>query len=68
LGAWVLAQRTKAGLTQQELADRARVSRQLVMRVENGALRSEFWKVLSVIQALGGDISVADAQEVQAWQ
>lgn len=54
LGAALRDARRRAGLSQQELADRARVSRQWLSRLETGSNPgAELRKVLDVLGALG---------------
>ena len=58
-GAAVREARTQAGLTQQELADRANVSRRWLGMFENGQnLGAELSKVLGLIEALGMELSM----------
>jgi len=47
------AARTAAGLTQQELADRAGLSRKTVNTVENGVFTPSVLVALTLAQALG---------------
>lgn len=58
-GAAVREERTRAGLTQQELADRAHVSRRWLGMFENGKnLGAELSKVLTVVQALDRELAM----------
>jgi predicted transcriptional regulator len=61
IGAWVANRREQLGLTQAEVAERAHVSRQLVGRVEAGALRAELWAVIAVVEAVGGLMAVEES-------
>lgn len=47
------------GLTQQQLADRARVSRPWVVTVEGGHLRAELGKLLALFAELGLDLDLS---------
>ena len=62
LGALVRTARRAHGLTQAELADRLRVSRDWVIRLEKGSPRLETQKVLDALAVLGLRLDVADAQ------
>lgn len=54
LGAVVRGARTRAGLTQAQLADRAGVSRRWLIALEHGAgERAELGKILDTLDALG---------------
>lgn len=53
LGADLRAWRIRRGLTQQELADRAQVSRPWLVRLERGHAGAELGKVIAVARALG---------------
>lgn len=53
LGAFVRNERTNQGLTQSELAKKARVSREWLLRMEAGAVRAETARALRVVAALG---------------
>lgn len=50
--------RTAAGLTQQELADRARVSRKTVNTIENGIFTPSVVVALTLAKALGVPLDV----------
>ena len=50
------AARTAAGLTQQELADRAGLSRKTVNTVENGVVTPSVLVALTLAQALGAPL------------
>ncbi len=74
-GAAVREARTRCGLTQQELADRAHVSRRWLGMFENGkTLGAELGKVLALVEALGMELSMspnhatrdAEAEEIFA--
>jgi HTH-type transcriptional regulator / antitoxin HipB len=58
LGAALRNARIEAGLTQDELGDRAGVSRQLVSRVESGSPRGEVGRVAQVAAALGYRLTI----------
>ena len=58
LGAALRNARIEAGLTQDELGDRAGVSRQLVGRVESGSARGEVGRVAQIASALGYRLTI----------
>lgn len=58
LGAALRNARIEAGLTQDELGDRAGVSRQLVSRVESGSPRGEIGRVAQIAAALGHRLTI----------
>lgn len=62
LGAMVRTTRRTHGLTQADLADRLRVSRDWVVRLEQGSPRLETQKVLDALGVLGLTLEVANAQ------
>lgn len=62
LGAVVRTTRRAHGLTQADLADRLRVSRDWVVRLEQGSPRLETQKVLDALGVLGLTLEVANAQ------
>lgn len=62
LGAMVRTTRRAHGLTQADLADRLRVSRDWVVRLEQGSPRLETQKVLDALGVLGLTLEVANAQ------
>lgn len=71
-GAAVREERTRAGLTQKELADRAGVSRRWLGMFENGKnLGAELSKVLALVQALNRELTMLpvpdSAQEQDAF-
>jgi HTH-type transcriptional regulator/antitoxin HipB len=53
LGALIRDRRTKLGLEQRELAEKAGVSRQWIVEVEKGKPRAEIGLLLRTIDALG---------------
>ena len=53
LGALVREARERAGMTQTELAQRARVSREWLLKVEAGRTSAEMPRVLAVLAELG---------------
>ncbi len=57
------AVRTAAGLTQQELADRAGLSRKTVNTVENGVFTPSVLVALTLAQALGVPLDALFALE-----
>lgn len=60
LGAFIYDARTKSGLTQQELAEQAGVSRKWLIDIEQGKRpRAELGKVLDVLRALGVDLTLS---------
>ena len=60
LGAAVRDARRQAGLSQQAVADRARVPRQWVSRLETGSNPgAELWKVLDLLAALNLMVTLA---------
>lgn len=62
LGAAVREARDKAGLTQQQLADKAGVSRRWLSTLENGQnLGAELTKVFRAVDALGLELSLGAA-------
>lgn len=63
LGAAIRAARRAAGLTQRQLADRARVGRQWLVAVERGHERAEIGRVLNVFRALGHGLATSDLPE-----
>ncbi len=62
LGAMVRTTRRAHGLTQADLADSLRVSRDWVVRLEQGSPRLETQKVLDALGVLGLTLEVANAQ------
>ncbi len=61
LGAALREVRTAHGWTQAELAERAGVSRRLVIELERGARpRTELVRVFAVLRALGKSIQLVD--------
>ncbi|WP_309617841.1 helix-turn-helix domain-containing protein [Salinibacterium sp.] len=59
LGARVRQLRTEEGLSQQQLAERAFVSRKWLMDFEGGKSTVEANKVLDVLQALGYEVELS---------
>jgi transcriptional regulator with XRE-family HTH domain len=57
LGKRIAAARTSLGLTQQQLADRAKVSKSMIAKVETGAASASNQWVGAVAKALGVDIA-----------
>ncbi|MCL2089940.1 MAG: helix-turn-helix domain-containing protein [Micrococcales bacterium] len=60
LGALMRATRESAGLTQVELAQRARVSREWLVKVEAGRTSAEMPRVMDVLAELGLGLDVYD--------
>lgn len=58
LGAALRNARIEAGLTQDELGDRAGVSRQLISRVESGSPRGEVGRIAQIAAALGYRLTI----------
>lgn len=62
LGAALRARRESAGLTQEQVASRAGISRALLIDLEKGRrTRAELGRVLAVIRALDAAIHLEDA-------
>ncbi|HMR49467.1 MAG TPA: type II toxin-antitoxin system Y4mF family antitoxin [Arachnia sp.] len=55
--------RKERGLTQAQVAERAGVGRDWVVRLEQGNPRLELSKVLDVVHVLGLEITLSDAPE-----
>ncbi|MDR1430809.1 MAG: helix-turn-helix transcriptional regulator [Propionibacteriaceae bacterium] len=65
VGVWLAERRRELGMTQHEVAEKARVSRQLLSRVENGSgIRTEFYKILAISKALGVEVILSNRE---AW-
>lgn len=60
IGQRVRALRTQAGLTQQELADRAGLQRTHIGRIEDGAFGSQVETIQQVAEALGMTVDIVD--------
>ena len=60
IGQRVKALRTMAGLTQQELADRAGLQRTHIGRIEDGAFGSQVETIQQVAEALGMTVDIID--------
>lgn len=60
LGARIRERRVARGLTQEQLAGRAGVSRQWLVRLESGHPGAELGRVLWVLRALDAGIAVQD--------
>lgn len=58
LGAAIRARRHELELTQEELADVARVTLRFVSELERGKERAQFAGILRVLAALGLDLNV----------
>ncbi|WP_204314737.1 helix-turn-helix domain-containing protein [Bifidobacterium aerophilum] len=59
VGIAIRSGRENAGLSQQELADQASVSRSWLAKVETGKASFDFRKVLMVTQALGMTVEMS---------
>jgi transcriptional regulator with XRE-family HTH domain len=57
-GQLVREARRRAGLTQRQLATRARVSQPTVARIERGEVRPSLERVLELVRAAGFDLDV----------
>lgn len=67
LGAALVQARRERGLSQQELAERAGVSRRWLSSVEGGRnLRAEFTLILQVLRALGTEFTMVDRPPASA--
>lgn len=67
LGAALRARREAAGLTQAQVAERARVSRAFVIDLERGRRpRAELGRALAVVRALEAAVVVVDHRAVSA--
>ncbi len=62
LGSRLRLRREHLGLTQQQVAVAAGVSRQLLVKIEQGHPRAELGKVMAVIRALGAELVIEDRQ------
>ncbi len=62
-GAIVAERREALGLTQAELASRAGVVREWLVRLENGAATVTVHRLLRVLRALQLDITVTESDE-----
>lgn len=60
IGQRVKALRTMAGMTQQELADRAGLQRTHIGRIEDGAFGSQVETIQQVAEALGMTVDIID--------
>ena len=60
IGQRVRILRTQAGLTQQELADRAGLQRTHIERIEDGAFGSQVETIQQVAEALGMTVDIID--------
>jgi transcriptional regulator with XRE-family HTH domain len=60
-GASLRSARTKLGWTQQQLADRAGLARQTVIRIEAGNSRAEIGVVMRLARAVGLDLALIPA-------
>ena len=60
IGALIRDRRTRLGLKQQDLADKAGVSRQWLIEVEKGKPRAELGLVLRTLDELGISLATGD--------
>ena len=60
IGQRVRILRTQAGLTQQELADRAGLQRTHIVRIEDGAFGSQVETIQQVAEAIGMTVDIID--------
>lgn len=63
IGNIIRAERRTQGLSQQELADRAGVSRKWISEIENTKRTAEIGSILRVLRALGRTIQLAPIPE-----
>ena len=66
LGVAIRMRRESAGQTQAYVAERAGISRQLLVKIESGHARAELGKVLRVVKALGIVLVLADPPSFQS--
>lgn len=67
LGSVIRQRRRDAGLTQQTLADRAKVGRRTLQRMENEpGLRFQFELIARVASALGTPLTLAEADGIRS--
>jgi HTH-type transcriptional regulator / antitoxin HipB len=59
LGAFIRERRTKLGMDQSDLAEKARTSRKWIVEVEQGKPRAEVGLVLRTLKALGVSLDIA---------
>lgn len=59
LGAFIRERRTKLGMDQSDLAEKAGTSRKWIVEVEQGKPRAEIGLVLRTLKALGVSLDVA---------
>jgi transcriptional regulator with XRE-family HTH domain len=59
-------ERQQAGLTQAELAKRAHVSREWLIKVESASTSPEFPRVLDVLEALGLSLDITATEAPDA--
>ena len=57
-GLWIREARLRAGLTQNELAERLATSQSLIARWERGVVEPAFGTVIKAVRACGLDLSV----------
>ena len=60
LGSRLRLRREHLGLTQQQVAEDAGISRQLVVKIEQGHPRAELGKVMAVVKALPAELTIDD--------
>jgi len=64
LGATVRARRRRLGLTQQQAAELAGISVNLLSEIEAGKASVHFCKLLAILHALGLQLNVADGRDI----
>lgn len=64
LGAAVRARRRRLGLTQQQAAELAGISVNLLSEIEAGKASVHFCKLLAILHALGLQLNVADGRDI----
>lgn len=60
LGSRLRLRREHLGLTQKQVADAAGISRQLLVKIEQGHPRAELGKVMAVVRALDAALTITD--------
>ena len=57
-GQFLRESRRRAGLTQQQVADRAAVSQSLIARIESGHVAPSLERLLALVRACGFDLEI----------
>lgn len=60
LGSRLRLRRERLGLTQRQVAETAGISRQLLVKIEQGHPRAELGKVMAVVKALAAQLAIVD--------